>query len=324
MLNETTTMKPANLAIAAGTAKTVEKKVMENGTSTTTTAITPTTTSTTTSTSPKTTPMTEISFFTSSDDIFSLDQQPKQSLTKVSKLDLQNPGKIIGLTVRDGQLLHVAKSHGEIDILNSTSFEFLRSLHTSTTIHRIGYFEDGKMAVNEAINSTLNIYDVEGRVINQLGIEYQVLDLKIFNDTIYVLSRTNSTVYVYDKKLELTSEIKLSEVPKESCNFILPTESSLYFSCQSGIIKSSSNGTIIGSASIPGGSYSLALLQNVDEIWAAQRGRAEFHVYSEDLKFVKRVIADHEETALWSNVVKQDDLLYCLDYVINSITVYRI
>ncbi|CAD5216867.1 unnamed protein product [Bursaphelenchus okinawaensis] len=266
-----------------------------------------------------------ISFFTPSDQTLSLDSQPKQLLQKVTKLDLQNPGKIIGLTVRTGQLLHVTKSHGEIDILNSTSFEFLRSLHTMTTIHRIGYFEDGKMVVNEALNSTLNVYDVEGRVIDQIGIDYQVLDLQVLDDKIYVLSRTDATVYVYDKELDLTSVIRLSETPKESCNFILPTESAIFYSCQSAILKATLNGTIVASGSIPGGSYSLALLQNGNEVWAAQRGRAEFHVYNKDeLKFVRRLVVDSEETALWSNVVKNDDLLYCLDYVINSISVYRI
>lgn len=114
-----------------------------------------------------------------------------RKLVKVTDLKFKNPGKIVGLFLRESQLFYVAKSHGEIDVFNATTFEYLRSLHTEIALHRLDYFSDGKIAANEALNSSLNILDGEGRVIDVIPIDYQVSDLKVVGDQVFFVLLLN-------------------------------------------------------------------------------------------------------------------------------------
>lgn len=138
-----------------------------------------------------------------------------------------------------------------------------------------------------------------------------------------MLSRSNTTVYIYNKDLNLAQEVFSADAPNETCNFFYPTSSRIYLSCQFGIYEISLDSKVTQKTKVPNASYSLALLQHDNNLWAAVRGKAEFHVLSDKLELKERVYGTVNEAALWANAVVSDDLVYVLDYVINIVSVYN-
>jgi hypothetical protein len=152
-----------------------------------------------------------------------------------TELNLTNSEKIMSIGFYNDSIFYVAKSTGEVELFKD--FQPIQTFHISAQIHRMVYLNDGRIVVVDGQNSTLNLVDGMGQILVQVKLGYQALDLQASMNKIYVLSRRNKSIHVYDNKLMEQSEIKLDAIKESSCNFILPDQAFVYLSCEDGVVK---------------------------------------------------------------------------------------
>lgn len=101
-----------------------------------------------------------------------------------TQLKMSNDEKIMSIGLKEDTVFYAAKANGEIEFFNWTSFESLKMEHVDVPIHRMGFLSDGRLVVTETQTKTLHLFDQNYKVVVELKLSYQALDLKIFNDLV--------------------------------------------------------------------------------------------------------------------------------------------
>lgn len=100
------------------------------------------------------------------------------------KLKLANNEKVMSIGVKENTF-YAAKVNGEIEFFNWTNLESLTIENLDVPIHRMDFFEDdGRFVVTETQNKTLRIFDENFKVVVELKLGYQALDLRVFDDMV--------------------------------------------------------------------------------------------------------------------------------------------
>jgi hypothetical protein len=100
-----------------------------------------------------------------------------------TKLKLANAEKVMSIGMFDNNTFYAAKVNGEIEFFNWTTFELQKTEHINVPIHRIGFLSDKRLVVTET--KALHLFDQDFRVIVELKLGYQALDLQIFDDLVH-------------------------------------------------------------------------------------------------------------------------------------------
>lgn len=161
---------------------------------------------------------------------------PTKYLKMIAEIKPLDGEKTIGLTKRNSTI-YLIKNSGVLESLDETSFETSPVLQATFSFKKVEFFSNGKMAATEYNSSMLSIMDETGKIQRQLQLSYTPKDLHVFKDKIFVLSGSNNEIYVYDSELRLERSIKFMNNQKETCNFILPLDISIFVSCQSAILE---------------------------------------------------------------------------------------
>jgi hypothetical protein len=100
------------------------------------------------------------------------------------KLKSSNAEKIMSIGMESDERFYLAKANGELEFFNWTTLESIRAEHLDVQIHRLAYLSDGRLVVTETQTKSLHLLDPDYKVIAQLKLGYQALDLQVFNDMV--------------------------------------------------------------------------------------------------------------------------------------------
>uniref|UniRef100_A0A7E4W6B8 Adipocyte plasma membrane-associated protein n=1 Tax=Panagrellus redivivus TaxID=6233 RepID=A0A7E4W6B8_PANRE len=243
-------------------------------------------------------------------------------LSQVFELHPPHNQKISTILIRQN-LLYLPLANGDIVAYNVSDYKPVHTINTSLVIHHLGFLANGKMVATEMRKSTLSILDENGFIEKQLNLDYDSKDMQVFNDEIYVLSRTNRNIFIYDSSLRFKRDITFDNELQETCNFIRPIEDAIFISCQSAVLEVTQIGRMIQKYSIPGGSYSLAINLLHDSLLAVVRGKPELHAFDRrEGHLLTRFTSSEHKTAIWSALAIHHNKLYALEYVRNVVHVF--
>ena len=108
----------------------------------------------------------------------------------------------------------------------------------------------------------------------------------------------------------------------ETCNFIIPTNDSIFVSCQTGILELDHSGQMKRKFKTPGGSYSLAICLHKDSLFTVQRGQQEIHSYNLATgKLEKKFISGTPGSAIWSSLVINNHKFLLFERITNTVKV---
>ncbi|KAI6201290.1 Six-bladed beta-propeller, TolB-like domain-containing protein [Aphelenchoides besseyi] len=255
----------------------------------------------------------------------------KRLKPRAAQLQLSDGAKIMSIGVRVDNVFFVARTNGDVELFKLPAFDVMDRVHYSQPIHRLAYVDAKRAVVVESRNSTLRLLD-SGRTTAQVTLDYQPLDLRTFNNSVFVLSRGGSTVYAYDAALRLKSQVFLElNVIREqnSCNFLQPVRDGIFISCEKLVLKFAMDGKLVGKAAAEDAAYSLAIDAPVgfEQIWVVKRGVAEIHVFNEHtLKFEAEYnTGESNVISVWTSIgCTENNVVYALDYVANTVKLYDV
>uniref|UniRef100_A0A914Z7N0 Uncharacterized protein n=1 Tax=Panagrolaimus superbus TaxID=310955 RepID=A0A914Z7N0_9BILA len=229
--------------------------------------------------------------------------------------------KISTLMIKNSYL-YLPLTTGDILVYNLSNYDLVTTFKTSLSFYRIGFLGQNIVAT-EIRKNTLSILDEQGRVAKQLKMLYDSKDMQIYEDQVYVLSRSNQDIFVYDKDLILKNTIHFKNENQETCNVILPTSNGIYVSCQSSILQLESSGKIIKKLKAPGGSYSLGIGLFKETLFAAKRGEQEIHAFDQETGEYKiKLVNSGRGSAIWSCLAFDGNYLFALEYMQNIVKVF--
>lgn len=103
------------------------------------------------------------------------------------KLKLTNSEKVMSIGMENGERFYVAKANGELEFFNWTNLDPVQTEHLDVQVHRLVFLSDGRLVVTETQTKTLHLLDPDYKVIAQLKLGYQALDLQVFNDMVRIV-----------------------------------------------------------------------------------------------------------------------------------------
>jgi hypothetical protein len=101
-----------------------------------------------------------------------------------AKLKLTNTEKVMSIGLKDNDTFYAAKANGEIEFFNWTNLESFKTEDLDVPIHRIDFLSDGRLVATEIQNKTLRLFDRDYKVVVELKLGYQALDLRVFRDMV--------------------------------------------------------------------------------------------------------------------------------------------
>ncbi|KAE9554708.1 hypothetical protein FO519_002118 [Halicephalobus sp. NKZ332] len=240
----------------------------------------------------------------------------------ISEINIPNKsGKLITLLLRNG-LLYLPTTSGEIKIFNSTNYKLAQDFKTPFALRNFAFFNESHFIVVEGKNNKMSLIDDRSLVKEEKKLDYALKDLQALKDHIYVLSRSNEEIYVYNDKLEEVKLIHFINDLRETCNFLIPTEESIFVSCQTGILELDLSGKIKRKFKSPGGSYSLAISLYKNSLFAVQRGRQEIHSFNLATGTLeKKFISKSPGSAIWSSLLIDNHKFLLFERITNAVKI---
>lgn len=120
--------------------------------------------------------------FTLNED-FDLDNATEYKLLPFDlKLKPTNAEKVMSIGMEDAERFYVAKANGELEFFNWTSLGSTQTEHLDVQIHRLKYLDDGRLVATETQTKSLNLLDTDYKIVTQLKLGYQALDLQVSDD----------------------------------------------------------------------------------------------------------------------------------------------